>query len=90
MARTTKKAAAKPQKTSTFPLPEDGYFSRPVMARRSVSSGGYVHTLRVRLGLEPGVDFDSDVEAAVSKVQESAGLPVTGVVDAATWDVITG
>ena len=90
---TTKKTAAKPEKKaeaapSTFPLEKGRYFSVPVMARGSVSSGGYVHLLRSRLGLKPGTDFDADVAAAVAAAQEKAGLPVTHVVDAATWDAI--
>lgn len=59
-------------------------------------SGDDVQTLQSKLvgmGLleredSLGTDFDADTQEAVEDLQEKAGLPVTGVVNAATWDAL--
>jgi murein L,D-transpeptidase YcbB/YkuD len=50
--------------------------------------GADVDLVRRKLNAPAGGEYDSDLEARVRGVQRANGLPATGVVDAATADVI--
>lgn len=63
------------------------YLSTQSVARNAVSSGPAVNALRRALGLPAGI-YNADARSAVVEAQEAAGLPVTGVVAEADWDVI--
>lgn len=59
--------------------------------RRSLAEGdrgGDVWVIRRVLGLDAGADFDMAVAASVRGSQLAAGIPPTGVVDAATAAVL--
>lgn len=85
-AAVTKKAAAPKPKGPAFPLPEGHYFSTPVVSRRSTSSGEAVRAIRRKVGAPAGTVFDDVTAQAVGKWQDAVGLPVTRVVDEATWN----
>lgn len=71
-----------------FPLEEGHYFYTPVLSRRGHSEHRGVALVRERLGLEP-VDsevYDSDVMVAVQSFQKDIGEPMSGVMDAVTWN----
>lgn len=73
-----------------FPFPEGHYFSTPNISRNSHSSGTHVRMLNEALGLGNGEIFNVETMRAVRVRQEELGLPVTGVVDEVTWDVLAG
>ncbi|PRZ04482.1 putative peptidoglycan binding protein [Isoptericola sp. CG 20/1183] len=52
------------------------------------AAGGAVTTLQELLGVRGTRVVDAETLAAVRRVQTQGGLPVTGVVDAATWEVL--
>ncbi|KNC53395.1 uncharacterized protein AMSG_12214 [Thecamonas trahens ATCC 50062] len=52
------------------------------------ASGAHVAAYRALLGLGSGTSFDTSMVAAVASVQLSAGLDVTGVVDADTFGAL--
>lgn len=72
-----------------FPLPEGHYVFTPVLSSRGHSSGPAVRRVRELLGLSEGEEFDAPALVAVQDFQKNAGLPMSGVVDAETWDAIS-
>lgn len=54
------------------------------------SANAAVSALQPALGLTPSGSFGDGTLAAVELLQRSRGLPVTGVVDAATWRAVLG
>ena len=82
MAGRQKKPEAVP-----FPFPEGHYMATPSIARNSHSSGSMVAVVNEALGVEGDV-FNSLTRDALIAKQQEAGLPVTGVVDAETWDAL--
>lgn len=59
---------------------------RPQLEYGDVSS--WVQVLQVALGVDADGHFGPVTLAAVKAFQQSAGLPVTGIVDAATWSAL--
>lgn len=82
-----KTAAPKPARRASWAFGEGRYLSTVSINRNSVSSGASVEILRGALGLPAGI-YDREVWQAVMDAQEAAGLPVTGIVAEADWDVI--
>lgn len=82
MAARSKKTAQEP-----FPFPEDHYLSTPSTAPRSHSSGAHVRMVNEALGVEGDI-FNANTRTALLDRQGELGLPVTGVVDPATWDAL--
>lgn len=72
-----------------FPLAEGQYFSTPATSPRSVSSGGAVAAIQKRLQVTQSGTFDAATRTAVISWQQEHELPVTGVVDVATWESMT-
>jgi peptidoglycan hydrolase-like protein with peptidoglycan-binding domain len=71
-----------------FPLEEGDYFSVPVTSRRSTSRGAGVHRIKRALNLRLDTAYDEEMADAVGAFQQEHDLPVTRVVDKATWDAI--
>jgi len=71
-----------------FPLREGDYFSVPVTSRRSTSRGAGVHRIKRALDLRLDTPYDEEMADAVGAWQSDHDLPVTRVVDKATWDSI--
>ncbi|WP_407317834.1 site-specific integrase [Isoptericola halotolerans] len=63
-------------------------FDRNVFRPAVRAAGAAVTTLQELLGVRDTRVMDAQTLDAVRRVQEQAALPVTGVVDAATWDVL--
>lgn len=78
-----------PERSEPFPLPEGHYVFTPVLSSRGHSSGPAVRRVRELLGLSEGEEFDAPALVAVQDFQKQAGLPMSGVVDAETWDAIS-
>jgi peptidoglycan hydrolase-like protein with peptidoglycan-binding domain len=79
-ARTWRLLGAIPQPAP--PAPADG----AVELRRGMTSE-WVRAVQTALGVQPVTGYYGTLtEAAVKQFQRSAGLPETGVVDAATWE----
>lgn len=77
-----------PEQPEPFPLPEGHYVFTPVLSPRGHSSGPAVRRVRELLGLSEGEEFDAPALVAVQDFQKQAGMPMSGVVDAETWDAI--
>lgn len=71
-----------------FPLGEGDYFSVPVTSRRSTSRGAGVTRIKRALHLPLNTAYDEEMADAVGEFQQDHDLPVTRVVDKATWDAI--
>ena len=69
-----------------FPLAEGQYFSTPATSPRSVSSGGAVAAIQKALSVGQSGSYDGPTRTAVIEWQRTHDLPVTGVVDTATWE----
>lgn len=78
-----------PEPSEPFPLPEGHYVFTPVLSPRGHSSGPAVRRVRELLGLSEGEEFDAPALVAVQDFQKRAGMPMSGVVDAETWDAIS-
>lgn len=99
--RTTKKAEPKPDEQAeeqvsparsgpNWPFEDDHYLSVPVASRRGHSEGPSVHVIQQALGVEVTGTFDDITAAAVGDWQRENGLPVSRVVDRATWEQLLG
>lgn len=75
------------RKLTPWKFGEGKYLSTVSINRNAVSSGASVDTLRGALGMRVGV-YDAETRERVMAEQEAAGLPVTGVVTEADWDLI--
>lgn len=64
-------------------------FDRSAFRPAVLAAGRAVTTLREALGLPPSGLYDDGVVAAVRRLQADAGLEATGVVDPATWPLVT-
>lgn len=78
-----------PEQSEPFPLTEGHYVFTPVLSSRGHSSGPAVRRVRELLGLSEGEEFDAPALVAVQDFQKQADLPMSGVVDAETWDAIS-
>lgn len=81
--------AKKQEGWGSFPYPEGHYMATPSIARNSHSSGSMVRRVNEALGIEGDI-FNGHTRDAVVAKQADLGLPVTGVVDEVTWDVLAG
>ena len=81
--------ARQKKSTEQFPFPEGHYLSTPSTARRSHSSGSVVSRINEMLGVEGDI-FNTHTRDALMLRQQELGLPVTGVVDEATWVALHG
>lgn len=89
--RTAKKAAAaKAYDGPEWPYGEDDYLYAEVVSRRGRSEPKYVAAVQQALGIAADGVYGDDTRDAVSDHQHENGLPVSGVVDRATWESILG
>lgn len=75
-----------------FPYDDDHYFSTPAVSPRSHSGGAdeaHVKVIQEAVEAEVTGEYDEATREAVMAYQKKKKLPVTGVVDAATWKKIT-